>query len=439
MHTLRPPLFPKTAAAGYRQPSSTVVPIAVHVSGSAESADIAPDPLAAALASLDDSAPPEVVEILETLESGEGSSRIETSRFRFRSRGGANVVFAILCRPVATSAPRPALLFFHGGSSSAEAKADVTADYARNGYVALACDLPGICDPAKAPHSSGAWSQAALGEGPRFSAESGAVNSTLVDGLNAAIDAFRLMRARSDVDPARIGVTGQSWGGYTAIMVAGLLGDRVRAVYSLWGSGFFDQGSFWSPWLADLDRDTRDTWLAWLDAGRRASDITAPLFIEGATNDTYFWPPAVESTLAAAPGVANRVWWANLDHAIDREAAPTRRLFLDHHLKNEGLPFGSVSIISVSRLPDGRLEVLVKAATPVGVSIDSVRIYFGRGGPDWTKRPWTAVGTKPRDGVYVATLPAESTSEDVYFYPHLTDSRRVSVSGVIVRLAAAAS
>lgn len=440
MHSLHLSPVQKNAPAACSFLPDTLVPLAARRCCSPAVAGIASDPLTDAVVSLDDPASPEVLDILETVESGEGASRIETSRFRFRSRGGANVIFAILCRPVLGAASRrPALLCFHGGSSSAEAKADVIADYARNGYVALACDLPGICDPAKAPHSSGSWRQAALGEGPRFSAESRAMKSTLVDGLSAAVDAFRLVRVRADVDPSRIGVTGQSWGGYTAIMVAGLLGDRVRAVYSLWGSGFFDQGSFWSPWLAELDADTRDAWLAWLDAGRRASAIAAPLFIEGATNDTYFWPPAVESTLAAAPGAAKRVWWPNLDHAIDGGAAPTRRLFFDHYLKNDGAPFGSVSIDAADRRPDGRLDVVVKAATPAGVSIESVRVYYSRADCAWPKRRWISVSAEPCDGVHVATLPAEAALDGACFYAHLTDSRRVSVSGPIACLATTAS
>lgn len=401
---------------------------------------IAPDPLAEAMAALDEANPPEIIRHIGTVESGEGAARIETRRFTYRSRGDANIVFAILARPVAAAAPRtrPGLLFFHGGSSSAEDKAALVEDYARRGYVALACDLPGICDPAKALHSTGAWRTAFGGEMPRLAVVPGAVKSPLVDGIVAAIDGFRLMRSLPDVDPTRIGLTGQSWGGYTTVIVAGLLGDRVKAAYSLWGCGYFELGSHWTAPLGRLSPDARDTWLTWLDAGRRAPGIAAPLFIEGATNDTYFWPPAVEATLAAAPGDTNRVWWANLDHSIER-SIPTRRLFLDYHLKGEGRPFAKLSILAAGRAPDGGLIVKIKAMAPDGVAIGSVRLFHSQAEAVWKKRVWASVEAQPSGDDYVALLPAEAASEGTFYYAHLTDSRGLSVSGAITGIGASPS
>lgn len=395
----------------------------------AAAAIVAPDPFADALAS---AAPPEIVEHIESIETGEGPARIETSRFTFRSRDGANTVLAILARPVGEGR-KPAILFFHGGSGSAEDKAGVVQHYARLGYVSLTCDLPGICSPAKAAHSTGPWRDAPAGESPRFVVAGGEVKSTLVDAEFAALDAFRLLAARPDVDPARIGVTGKSWGGYTATFIAGILGNRVRAAYSFWGCGFYDRGSFWLPSLAALTPDARDTWLARLDAGRRAPGITAPYFIEGATNDTYFWPPAVDATLAAVPGAKNRVWWPNLHHSFPADAAPTRQLFFDYHLKGVGQPFGSVEIARAERQADGALRVEARVSIPAGVSMTSVKIWHSASADSWKKRAWRSVDAAPAAGgsAYVAVLPAEVVASGVDYYAHLTDSRRVSVSSAI--------
>ncbi len=394
---------------------------------------IAPDPFAAAIATLDTAQPPEIVEQLETIETGEGSARITTSRFTFRSRDGANTLFAILVRPVGNAEKRrPALLFFHGGGSRAEANHAVMQGFAREGYVALACDLPGICAPAQAIHSSGPWRNASSGEAARFTVTSGEVKSTLVDAEIAALDAFRLLRSQPDVDPARIGLNGYSWGGYTTTFVAGLLGPRIRAAYSFWGCGYYDEGSYWLTQLENLTSDARDTWLAWLDAGRRASGITAPYFIEGATNDTYFWPPAVDGTLAVVSGVKNRVWWPNLHHAVDTTAAPTRKLFFDYYLKGIGQPFGTIAILSSRRNPDGTLQVISKASIPPALAaIDSVKIYYSPAAPTWKERVWTPRIATLEGDVYVADLPAVCVADGLAYYAQLTDSRRVSTSSAV--------
>lgn len=394
----------------------------------APAAVVAPDPFAGARA---ETSVPEIVETLEDVEAGEGAARIKTTRLTFRSRGGLNTVYAILARPAAPGR-HPAILFLHGGGSGAEDKLGVLQHYARQGYAALACDLPGICGPAKAPRSTGPWRSVKPGEGPRFFVSSNSIQSVLVDAETAALDAFRLLRSRPEVDPARMGVTGKSWGGYSATFVAGLLGDQVKAAYSVWGSGFYDRGSYWLPSLDALSTDARDTWLAWLDAGRRAPGITAPFFIEGATNDTYFWPPAVDATLAAVPGAKNRVWWPNLHHAIPADAAPTRQLFFDYHLKGLGRPFGTVAIEETQRQPDGALRVLSRVSLPAGVELASVKIWHSETAPTWKKRVWQAVeATRVSDQSYAALLPAEVVARGADFYAHLTDSRRVSVSSAV--------
>lgn len=388
---------------------------------------IAPDPFAGAAAL---AAAPEIVETIEEVESGEGAARLAITRLTFRSRG-ENTVYAVYARQP-SGGRRPAILFLHGGGSGAEEKLGVLQHYARQGYVALACDLPGICGHAKAPRSTGPWRSAGGGEGPRFDVSVGSIRSVIVDAESAALDAFRLLRSLPETDPARMGVTGKSWGGYSATFVAGILGDQVRAAYSVWGSGYYDRGSFWLPSLQRLPADARETWLAWLDAGRRAPGITAPFFIEGATNDTYFWPPAVDATLAAVPGAKNRVWWPNLHHAIPADAAPTRQLFFDHHLKGLGQPFGAVEITKTERQPDGALRVLVRVSLPDAVKLASVQVWHSDATLTWKKREWRAIAASPAgDGLHAALIPAEIVSSGVDFYAHLTDSRRVSVSSAV--------
>src|SRR5690606_14736418 len=125
---------------------------------------------------------------------------------------------------------------------------------------------------------------------------------------------FNLLTSRDNVDKLNVGITGYSWGGYTTTMLSGLTRDRVKAAYSVYGSGYYDKQSFWTKIISDLPQATRETWLKYYDAGRRAAFITAPFFMEAAVNDTYFGPESVLETFNAMPGAKKLYWGANLNH-----------------------------------------------------------------------------------------------------------------------------
>jgi dienelactone hydrolase len=127
--------------------------------------------------------------------------------------------------------------------------------------------------------TKGKWSSLKYGEG-RWVAEPDASASVIFDAVLAAMKSLYLLRAQPDVDTARIGVVGVSWGGYMTTMVCGLAGDQVRAGFGLYGCGFFDRGSAQKiePYdpklprnsLTRLPKEERERWLKYLDAGRRA-------------------------------------------------------------------------------------------------------------------------------------------------------------------------
>jgi len=351
----------------------------------------------------------------------------------FTSRNGQNQVYAILAKPLASLQQKrtlPALLCLHGGGSKAEDLRSMVLSYAANGYVALATDLPGICNSVKAIHSSGPWKDRAQGESPRFAIEKGIGNSTLVDGAVAGLEAFNLLKSQAQVDTTRIGITGFSWGGYSTTFLSGLLGDRVKAAYAVFGCGFYDKGSFWKTIIQKMSPKLRSLWLTYLDAGRRAKNIRAAYFIESATNDTYFWPEAVSSTLDQIKSTHNHVWNPNLNHRQGPDGPLMQSLYFGYYLKNQGQPFGKVKITKIHKAKKGGKIVRAAIKLPASVSADSVCLYYSLQNADWQHRHWTRLPMQQKTGTgqYSIALPVSLTSQKINFYVRLKDNRKVVVS-----------
>lgn len=384
----------------------------------------AADPFAAYLNSV-----PAATTVLSEGKSGSGAQAIATRRFTFPSKGGVNIVYGIFAYPQAAGT-FPGILLLHGGGSNAEDLAGLAQGFARTGYATLAIDLPGICGVGN--HSSGPWEARPAGEAPRFDVAAGAQNSTLADAETAGLEAFNWLRAQANVKPEAMGITGFSWGGYSTTFLSGLLGDKVKAAYSVYGCGFYEIGSFWKDILAKLPSADRQTWLENFDAGRRAPGMKAAYFIEAASNDTYFWPDAVGSTLAAIsakPNPPHHMWAPNLDHKQLASASSMQRLWFNWHLKGVGAPFPRTRVARIDPQPDRSRRARVEIEAAAGVVIDSVRLWYSLSDQPWTKRIWISVPATMADGAWSASLPATLAVKDCDWFAQATDSRGVATAG----------
>ena len=376
---------------------------------------------------------PPVLQVISTTNSGSGATAITTKRFTFASKGGVNTVFAIMAYPQAAGV-RPGILFNHGGGGNAESQLGNVQNYAALGYVTIAIDQPGIAGTGNTPNSAGPWKSAAAGEGPRLNVTGGPQNSTLFDAGVAGLQAFNYLSAQSNVDATKLGIAGSSWGGYMTTMLSGLLSTRVKAAYSSFGCGYYDAGSFWSSMISAMVNTDRNTWLAYLDAGRRAPEITAPYFIEEPTNDTYFWPEAVNATLSAIPGTKNRVCMPNLNHTVIPAAGTMKQLYMNYYLKASGSPFGTVTVSSAVLQADGSLQVNMTANVPAGVSVSSVQLYYSVPGSNWQSRNWISLPASLVSGNnYRTTLSASLVSQQVDYFAYMADSRTVTTSSPVLK------
>jgi cephalosporin-C deacetylase-like acetyl esterase len=372
---------------------------------------------------------PKILQIISEIRSGSGDSAIVTREVVYSSKNNINKVYAIMAFPQ-KSGKYPALLVLHGGSGNASGLKDLVEKYARKGYVSLACDMPGYCNIEHTPYSSGPWKvHPAPDERPRFNVADGVVNSSLVDAEVSGIEGFNLLVSQPNVDEAKIGITGYSWGGYSTTFISGLLGKRIKAAYSYWGCGFYEKGSFWKELIEKLPVSDRATWLKYFDAGRRASNIKANYFIEAAPNDTFFWPPAVAATLDAIKGEKNHTWGPNVNHTLTPTSDLMQEVFFDHQLKGVGAAFPSVKITKIKQQADGSKVVSIKTFIPRGVKADSINIYYSEKSNNWQKRKWLPIKAVLQGGnKYRVVIPADIVNRQIDFYAYLIDSRKVSVA-----------
>lgn len=347
-----------------------------------------------------------------------------------------NRIYAVQAFPRAAAASAsPGILILHGGTQGVQEELAIA--YARWGYAAISPELPGIASPDGSSRSAGLWKSVPYGL-RHLDAVPDARASSVFEAIVTALHAFAVFRAQAVVEREAIGVRGLSWGGFLATLVGGLLGSRVQAVCSIYGSGYFDQGSYFTEPLRQKAEAERTAWLEQLDAGRYAGGITARYFMMAASNDTFFWPPAVMATLEAMNCDKNQVFSPNDDHRLDHipQAFLQELAFFEYRLKGTGRPLPAVRGVSLTRR-DEAVEVCFEAEHIIG-GIAKAALYYSRADRPWKEREWlemAAVQGEDHRFIVIANTLEPSLLFDGYVL--VTDGRGFSASSLLFRLGGA--
>ena len=291
-----------------------------------------------------------------------------------------NVMFAYMYEP-SKEGKYPAILFLHGGGGTADTLREKAKDFAAKGYVTMAIDIPALTgivgdvtvNGATEKRSSGAY----IGnDNYRFNItekDGGAKNSNLVDAEVGVIQAVNYLADNAKVDKDNIGVMGSSWGGYSTTFVSGILGDKVKAAYSQFGSGFYGTtpdgkkyDSFWTDnGYYPTDEFAIQEWYSYLDPSSHLDNISANYYMDAASKDTFFRPKSVEANLDKAlssenAASVNHVWSYNQSHE-SISGSDTVYPFMDYYLKGVGTPISKTEIVKSELLSDGSNKETRKA------------------------------------------------------------------------------
>jgi cephalosporin-C deacetylase-like acetyl esterase len=376
----------------------------------------------------------------------ESNDSVKVNKFLFLSRkvargtdSIASHIFAAIARP--TKPGRyPGLLVLHGGGGHAEV--DKAMEWAAKGYVAMVLDEPGIADPAKITFSTGHWMSYEHGK-QRFTANPDVRASVIFDGVVATLQALYLLRSQPDVMTDQVGVVGISLGGYLTTMVTALAGKYIRASFSIFGSGYYDLGSWFEKELNQMPPAERELWLRHLDAGRWAAKIKTPFFVAAAANDRFFYPPAVQATLHEMKGKTNQLFAPNANHQIPvaggmgKKGSHTgwlqmEQTYFDYYLKGKG---DRLPIITQIRKP---LKTTNENTIPVTfvakgeIPIATAQLFYSKADTTWPDRKWEMITAKPvGKNKFEAVLPKAVWEAGIDWFVSVSDQRPVTVSSYI--------
>jgi hypothetical protein len=271
-----------------------------------------------------------------------------------------------------------AFVWIEGGL--AQAKPFRTVFGARRGYATLAIDfpIPGYRSTGGYPINLGMY----VDENPR--------QAPIYHGAVALLKAVSFLQAQPNVDASRVGMAGSSWGGFYTTLMAGV-DPRLKAASAMYGAGNLHLGNMWWDAYGRSGRfppRVREHWRTSLDPAFRIAKSRVPIAWFSATNDWFFWMPALNRTHAMAGGPKSLSLLANWDHALSGEVSEQAFAWLDVHLK--GAPaFLKLSNLRVTRR-GGEVWAGWEFSGPRPARFAEVALSPGRVG-NWHARAWTTM------------------------------------------------
>lgn len=350
---------------------------------------------------------------------GERVSAISYEGMPFR--GKTTRVFAWLGIPELPAGERaPAMVLVHGGGGTAfEEWVRLWVD---RGYVAIAMDTCG-----QVPIGSyGKWFRDEQG-GPAGWGGFDQVDWPMEDQwtFQAVADvllAHSLVRSLPQVDPDRAGLTGISWGGYLACIVAGV-DPRFKMAVPVYGCGFYRDTVFLAN-LARLGPGKAARWFDLWDASVYLAGARMPFLWVTGSNDFAYPLNALQQSYRLAAGSRTLCVRLRMPHGHGPAGEGPKEIhaFADAILKGgTGLP-----LITGSGREGNTAWVAYESKTPVV----KAELNYTKDEGRWQDRRWDALPAERNGARFTATLPE---SARVYYF-NLFDARDCVVSTEHVEL-----
>ena len=324
-------------------------------------------------------------------------------------------VFAYIGRPAEGAGPFPAMVLVHGGGGAAFR--DWAEHWAKRGYVAIAMDTSGRgANKVRLP--DGGPEQDDATKFLPFAAD-GAREMWTYHAVAAVLRGHSLLASLPEVDRARIGVTGISWGGYLTCIVAGI-DDRVKVAVPVYGCGFLGDNSYWkAPRFDRMPAEQRDRWLKNFDPSSYLAGVRAPiLFLNGTGDFAYPLDSYGKSARLVRADLRTVAIHVNLKHGHFWNFGEVDA-FVDSVLR--GGPV--LPKFAEIKMAPGAATVGFHAATEIAKAELHYTTYSG----PWQPRVWQTVPAVVREGVVSAPLPE---TRPLAFYFSVVDARGLRTSSL---------
>jgi dienelactone hydrolase len=321
-------------------------------------------------------------------------------------------IFAYLGRPAEGHGPFPAMVLVHGGGG--KAFRDWAEHWAKRGYVALAMDTAG-CGP-NGPLPDGGPDQSDTSKFRDFE-ESDARDMWTYHAVAAVIRGHSLLASLPEVDRARIGITGISWGGYLTCIVAGI-DDRLKVAVPVYGCGFLGDNSVWRDGsLAKLSPETRARWLSLFDPSQYLGGVRCPILFLNGTTDFAYPLDSYQKSYRLVPAACRHLnVVVNLPHGHIWTFGEVDQ-FVDSVLRG-GTPLPRLGTLKIR---DGVATVDVTTH----VRLQKAELFYTADGGPWQKRRWESAPATLKGKLIEARLPPQ---RPLVCYLSVTDDRGLRVS-----------
>jgi dienelactone hydrolase len=293
----------------------------------------------------------------------------------------------------------PGMVLVHGGGGSAFAH---WVDYwTKQGYAVIAMDTCGAMPDTRNLYNN--W--------PRHSYSSPAGWGAFDEQLNrppeqqwfphavtAIINAATVLSALPEVDSARIGITGISWGGVLTCIAAGL-DPRFKAVCPVYGCGYLTEESCWVPQFSQMTPKQFRWWKNQWDPANFLSAITAPVLWFNGTNDFAFFPSSWQKSADKTRGLNDYCMKVLWPHAHQPGEKPKEILaFFNQHLR------GMQPRIRITNIKRGLQTITGKVSSK---TILAANLCFTADSGDWPEREWLTIPAVINGDGITAALPQQ--------------------------------
>ena len=329
-------------------------------------------------------------------------------------RGRPTKVFAWMGIPAHRLGQRvPGVVLIHGGGGTASDGG--VRLWMERGYAAISMDTTGSYPGRNLErHAEGG----PRGNGECFAQiEEPVADQWMYQAVSDVILANSLLRAQPDVDAGKIGLTGLSWGGVVAGVVAGV-DRRFRWAAPVYGCGFLQGSEYFRP---VLNAYHGDKWTALWDPSRYLSRAKMPLLWINGTNDEYFQMDIWQATHRLGAGPRTLSLKIRMNHSGEDGERPDEILVFADSFTRGGRPLPQ---FGVPKRDGATVTVSIAAQEPLG----KAEIVFTRDTGKWSKRHWETeplpFRTDSRKQTLTALLPTGTTT----WYVRVEDARRRNVT-----------
>jgi dienelactone hydrolase len=312
--------------------------------------------------------------------------------------------------------PWPAMVLVHGGGGTAFA--EWVRLWTSRGYAALAMDTCG-CVPVGTyanwtRHRDGGPNAWAVNDDQDTAAEDQGSYHAVAD----VVLGHSLLRSFPEIDPARIGITGISWGGFYTCLSAGV-DARFACAMPVYGCGLLTEDSCWQPQFAEMGPTRTARWASLWDPAVYLPTARMPWLWVNGTNDFAYFMGAWQRSARLTAGPSTRCLRVAMPHGHHGpgENPAEIHVFADSYMKG-GVPLAT---ITAQGTVDGTAWARFTAAAPVV----SAALHVTRDTGPWPSRAWETLPATLEDGRAHAAVPAGATA----WYLSLLDDRNCLVSG----------